>query len=75
MLPFKRRISAAHDALSEVLEAMRQVPLHLLLDGLAGGHARVDLQDIIETVELMGDGGGEDGVFVAFDWMREIVVV
>lgn len=75
MLSFQCRVSAAHDALSQVLEAMRQMSLHLILDGLAGGHTRIDLEDIIETVELVGDRGGEDGVFVAFDRMREIVVV
>lgn len=74
MLSLECRVSAAHDALSEVLKAVRQVSLHLFVNDLPRGQARVDFEDVVKAVQLVGDRGREDGVFIAFDWVREIVV-
>lgn len=75
MLSLESRISTAHDTLSEVLEAMRQMAFHLLVDGPPGCQARIDLQNVVEAVELVCDRGCEDGVFVSLDRVGEVVVV
>lgn len=77
MLALERRISTAHDALSKVFKAVRQVPFHLLRDVLAGLETRVHLKDVVQTMQLVRHARGEDGAYllVAFDWMREVVVL
>lgn len=75
MLALESRVAAAQDRLTQVLEAMRQVALHLLGNRPAGGETRVDLQDIVKAMQLVSHASGEDGVLVALDRVRQVVVL
>lgn len=67
-LALEGRIATAHDALPEVLEAVVEMPRRLLwhVVCVVRRHARVDLYDCVETVQLVGHGCCEDRGGVAF---------
>jgi len=73
-MPFERNVCAAHDGLPHVVEAVDHVPVVVVRDGVVGFEARVGLHDGEEAVELVGHGGGEDGLVGPVDGPGEVVV-
>lgn len=75
-LPFQRRVTAAHDTLPKILEAVVQMPGRLLwhLVRVIRRHARVDLYDGVEAVQLVSHGCREDCGGIAVEWFWEVVV-
>jgi hypothetical protein len=68
-------IGTAHDGLAHVIEAMDHVPVVVFFEGVARCEARVDGGDGVETVQLVGHGGGEDGGVRPDDGGGQVVVV
>lgn len=76
VLALERRIGTAHDALSQILEAVGDVALELRWYlAWVREEARVHLGDVVEAVELMGHRGREDRLGEAFERVREVLVV
>jgi hypothetical protein len=73
--PLKTHIRTAHDGLTHVVEAVNHVPMVILFELVAGGHAGVDGDDGVEAVQLMSHRGGEDSSVGPDDGGWEIVVV
>ncbi len=77
MLPLQGHIPTAHDALSQVLEAVAEMPPSLLWHPreLARSVSRYNLDNRVEAVELVGHGGCECRGGIGLEWRGEVVVV
>ena len=68
------RVSAAHDRLPHVVEAVDHVPVVVLGQGRVGGEAGVDFDDGEEAVQLVRHAGCEDGLVGPDNGGGEVVV-
>ncbi len=77
MLPLQGHISTAHDALSQVLEAVAEMPPPFLWHSLelTRSVSRYNLDNRVEAVELVSHGGCECGVGIGLERRGEVVVV
>lgn len=72
--PFQCHVSAAHDGLPHVIEAVDHVPMVVFRQGGVALEARVGLDDGEEAVQLVGHAGGEDGLVGPDDGRGKVVV-
>ena len=77
MLPLQGHIPTAHDALSQVVEAVAEMPPSLLWHPLelTRSVSRYNLDNRVEAVELVGHRGRECRGGIGLEWRGEVVVV